>query len=395
MTTRARSAAPRKDPATGTWFFIVDGGVGADGQRRQVKRRGFRTKALAAEALDAVRGKARTRSYVKPSKQSVGEYLDGWVAALPNRLRPSTVDSYRRCLLYLTPTLRATRLDALTAEALDRLYAELRVTGRRQKEGGLSPRSIRYVHTVIRAALADAVKKGTLDRNVADAADPPRSKDAKPPEMGFWTPTELATFLKLTADDPLGPLYRTAAMCGLRRGEVCGLRWQDVDFDKARIHIRHTLIVVRSSGATDGGLRFSEPKTDKGRRVIDLDPVTLAALKTQQTRQAAWKLATGAGWANEHGLCFTEPGGRPLDPESVGQRFNRRVARAGVPRISFHGLRHSHCAALIAAGEGGLLIARRLGHHSAAFSLDRYGHLFEQAGSEAAAAVAAMVDGGF
>jgi integrase len=114
--------------------------------------------------------------------------------------------------------------------------------------GGLSPRSIRYVHTVIHAALSDAVKKGTLSRNVADVADPPQSKDAKPPEMGFWTPTELETFLKLPSDDPLGPLYRVAAKCGLRRGEVCGLRWQDVDFDKAKIHIRRTLIVVRGPG---------------------------------------------------------------------------------------------------------------------------------------------------
>ena len=101
----------------------------------------------------------------------------------------------------------------------------------------------------------------------------------------------------------------------------------------------------------------------------------------------------GAGWQDEHDLVFTGPDGSPLDPESVAKVFDRRVTRSGLPRIRFHDLRHTHVAHLIAAGEQPLLIAKRVGHASCAFTQDRYGHLFEDAGSQAASAVAAMVDG--
>src|ERR1019366_6664141 len=137
-------------------------------------------------------------------------------------------------------------------------------------------------------------------------------------------------------------LFRMAAMTGMRRGEVCGIRWNDVDLDKARIHVRQQLNVVRSPGAPDGGLVFSErTKTDRGRRIVDLDPETVAILKGRRRQQAEHRLAMGAGWANDRDLVFTEPDGRPLDPESVSQVFNRRVARSGLPRIRFHDLRHT------------------------------------------------------
>jgi integrase len=152
---------------------------------------------------------------------------------------------------------------------------------------------------------------------------------------------------------------------------------------------------VRQQLTTIGGrLLFSErTKTDRGRPRIDLDPATVAVLKTQGTRQKGDKLAMGAGWLNEHDLVFAQPDGRPLDPERVAKVFDRRVARSGLPRIRFHDLRRTHVAHLIAAGEQPLLIARRVGHASSSFTIDRYGHLFETTGSQAASAVAAMVDG--
>jgi integrase len=115
-------------------------------------------------------------------------------------------------------------------------------------------------------------------------------------------------------------------------------------------------------------------------------------LRTQRKRQAEQRLLVGAGWSNDHDLVFTDPAGHPLDPESVAKVFDRRVARLGLKRLRFHDLRHTHVAHLIAAKQQPLKIAKRLGHASAAFTQDRYGHLFEDADSEAAAAVAAMVD---
>ena len=234
----------------------------------------------------------------------------------------------------------------------------------------------------------EGAKLDLLVRNVATKARPPSAKSTTAPEMAWWTPEQLRTFLDLTATEALGPPFRVAAMTGMRRGEVCGLRWSDVGLDRGRIQVRQQLTTI------GGQLLFSErPKTDHGRRRIDLDPATVAVLKTQGTRQKGEKLAMGAGWSNEHDLVFAQPDGRPLDPESVAKVFDRRVARSALPRIRFHDLRRTHVAHLIAAGEQPLLIARRVGHASSSFTMDRYGHLFETAGSQAASAVAAMVDG--
>jgi integrase len=381
-------AAPRKDPTTGKWWFIVDTGIGADGKRHQAKRRGFVTKNAAKEELTKIRRSVDTQTFVPPSQQKLGEYLDQWLKGLPTAgLRPSTIDGYRRCLLYLTPALRSRRVDKLTASDLDVFYSDLLASGRRQKEGGLSPRSVRYVHVVIQKALGDAVRKGELARNVATVASPPSAKSTRAPEMNWWTPEQLRSFLSLTGDEPLGPLFRVAAMTGMRRGEVCGLRWSDVDLEKGRIEVRQQLL------ALGGELSFSErTKTDHGRRRIDLDPVTVAVLKSQKARQAGDRLALGPGYT-DNGLVFAQPDGSPVDPESVAKVFERRVAKSTLPRIRFHDLRHTHVAHLIAAGEQPLLIAKRLGHSSSAFTMDRYGHLFETADSQAASAVAQMVDG--
>ena len=387
MTKRAASAGPRKDERTGTWWFVCDVGAGPDGRRHQARRRGFPTKKAAQAEINRLRHSVDERTFVPPARRTLDEYLSGWLAGLPTTgLRPSTIDGYRRCLLYVTPVLGRRQLDQLTAGDFDRLYSDLLASGRRERQGGLSPRSVRYVHVVIQKALGDAVRKHELARNVATESSPPSAKSARAPEMSWWTPAQLRTFLQFTAEDDLAPLFRVAAMTGMRRGEVCGLRWADLDLDKARLHVRQQLTTL------GGKLIFSDrTKTDHGRRTIDLDAGTVAALRAHRRRQAETRLLIGAGY-RDHDLLFAQPDGSPLDPESVAKVFDRRVARSVLPRIRFHDLRHSHVAHLIAAGEQPLLIARRLGHASASFTLDRYGHLFEQAGSQAASAVAAMVD---
>ena len=398
---RATAAVPKKAP-NGTWYFSVDAGpgIGADGKfrdRRQAYRRGFATKNEAQAELDKIRGQKRTQSYVAPAKMTFGEYVPQWLAGLPvTGLRASTIDGYRRNMDYVLPVLAGRRLDAITAADLDAIYSDLLANGRRRKPyGPLSLRSVFYIHCTVHKALGDAVNKGILSRNVAEKAAAPKAKATKPAEPSWWTPEQLRAFLAFTADEPLGPLFRLAAMTGMRRGEVCGLRWSDVTLDAAKLEVRQQLNVVRTPGAPDGGLVFSErTKTDNGRRWIDLDPGTVTVLRAVEKRQKeAWMLLGRPESFNPHDLVFTQPDGSPLDPESVAKVFDRRVARAKLPRIRFHDLRHTHVAHLIAAKEQPLLIAKRLGHGSAAFTQDKYGHLFEQAGSQAASAVAAMVDG--
>ncbi len=388
--TRSASAAPRKDLRSRTWYFVADAGVGPDGKRRQAKRRGFPTKKAAQEALDKLRTGVADGIYVPPAKVTFGDYLDGWITSLPTRgLRSSTIDGYRRNVLYVPAGLRARRLDKVTPGDLNRLYSDLLASGLRQRQGGLSPRSVRYVHVVLSKALSDAVEEEILARNVATKATPPTPKSTKPKEPDWWRPAELDQFLLATANEALGNLIRVAAMTGMRRGEVCGLRWEDVDLAVGRIEVRQQLTTI------NGDLIFSErTKTDNGRRSIDLDPATVTALRRERKRQAENRLATGEGYQDGgRDLVFTRADGEPLDPESVAKVFDRRVARYGLRRIRFHDLRHTHVAHLIKANVPALVISRRMGHASTTFTMDQYGHLFEEADAEAASAVAALVDG--
>jgi integrase len=389
MTKRATSAAPRRDEANGTWWFVVDLGAGPDGKRRQAKRRGFRTKKLAQEELDKLRREVTTSTYVAPARQSLGEYLDKWLAGLPNSgLRASTIDSYSRTLSYLRSCLGNRRLDQVAAADLDLAYAELLSSGRRHREGGLSPRTVRYAHSILRKAFADAVRKGELSRNPTTAASPPSAKSTKAPEQSWWTPEQLRTFLNATTADPLFPVFRLAAMSGMRRGEVLGVRWGDIDLKRGRVEVRQQIIVINGQVLVSHRL-----KSDHGRRSIDLDPLTTAALRTHRARQGEQRLMVGTGY-RDNDLVFAKPDGEALDPGSVAKMFERRSLKSGLPRVRFHDLRHGHAAHLIAAGRPALEVSRRLGHASVAFTLSHYGHLFESAGTEAAAAVSAMVDGG-
>jgi integrase len=380
MTSR-RSAGPQKDDRTGTWGFVVDLGAGPQGQRRQARRRGFTTKKAAQEALDKLRVSAREGTFVEITNVRVADYLQSWLDAAGVAGRaPATMASYRWLVKkYIEPAIGGVRLQSLQPGHLDSLYAKM-------IGDGLSPRTTRYVHSVLRKALGDAVRKGLVLRNVATLADPPSAKSAQAPEMQFWTPAELAAFLAATKDDELFALYRLTAMSGLRRGEVCGLRWSNVDLEGSRIHVRHQINVV------DGQLVHAEhPKSDHGRRTIDLDAATMSILRRHRAVQLERRLLVGDGWADGD-LVFCGPAGDPLHPESVSKTFTRRARAAAVPVIRFHDLRHTHCAHLIAAGRNPKEISRRLGHASVSFTLDRYGHLMPEAGADAAAAVAALVD---
>jgi integrase len=364
--------------------------AGPDGKRHQARRRGFATKGAAQAELDKIRKAAREQTYVPLTKQTVTEYLTSWLAALPNAgIRATTIDGYRRHLaIHVLPAIGSMKLQDVRPQHLDALYAQLLSSGYRGHgpQAGLSPRTTRYVHCILLKAFGDAVRKDALERNPATAATAPSPKSTRAPEMSWWRPDELRTFLAATAKDPLGPLFRLAAMTGMRRGEVCGLQWDDVDLDASRLTVRRQIVTIDHKLVVSG-----RTKTDHGLRDIDLDPLTVSTLRAHKARQSALRLKMGEGYRDE-GWVFSEANGSPLHPEMVAKVFRRRAARAGVPDIRFHDLRHTHVAHLIAAREQPLMIAKRLGHSSPSFSLARYGHLMDKAGAQAASAVARLVD---
>jgi integrase len=275
------------------------------------------------------------------------------------------------------------RLQQLSADRLDRFYADMLAGGRRGG-GGLSPKTVRYLHTTLHKALGDAVRKNLIVRNPAEAADPPKLRQAGSRDLRTWSPEELRMFLLGVADHPLSAAWVLAATTGMRRGEILGLRWADIDFGSRRLAVRQTLLSVGYK------LTFGTPKTARGRRTIALDTTTLEALARHRGRQVEESRRLGLD-VTELGLVFTKVDGTPIHPDIFTQTFERLVARLGLPRIRLHDLRHTHATLGLASGVPAKVMSDRLGHSTVAFTQDVYMHAIPRIEEAAAQQLADLI----
>lgn len=385
----SRAGSVKKD-RTGRWFFVVDLSPPGARHRKQVRRRGFPTAKAARNALDELKANLRAGTWAAPSKQTLGEFLEKWLATVTPRLRPATVYSYRRNLrLHVVDRIGDVPLQALDAGTLNVLYADLLQPGANRATGGpLAARTVTYIATIVKSALGDAVRWGRLARNPADLADPPRASAHRRPDMVTWTAEEVARFLTLgaAAGDRDVALWRLLVATGCRRGEALGLRWRDVDLDAGTATIRQTVIVVAHVP------QFGSPKTAAGARTLDLDAGTVTALREHRRRQAAERLQIGAGW-RDLDLVFPKVDGSMEDPESASLRFARRVRKADLPRLTLHGLRHTWATLALRAGVHPKVVQERLGHSTIGVTLGVYSHVTAGMGRQAAELVAGLIDG--
>ncbi len=323
-------------------------------------------------------------------KTTLGVYLtEKWLPLQHSRLRRSTFDSYRRNIdLHVIPVLGRVPLQKLTPEDLDGLYAHLLTNGRRDgKAGGLSVKTVRLVHLVLHKALADATRKGSVTRNVAAVCDPPKLSSAKSREIKAWNAEQLRAFLDQVRDNRAYPALLLAAHTGMRRGEILGLRWEDVHIDDARLSVRQALISV----AYD--VQLSDVKTGSARRTIDLDARTLEVLRHWRERQEDERRLLGARY-HDRDLVFCRPDGDPSHPDLFSQTFDRAVAGSGLPNITLHDLRHTHASLLLKAGVPVKVVSERLGHSSPSFTMSVYQHVMPGMQAEAAAIFSRLLDGG-
>lgn len=368
-----------------TWSVVVELGRDDRGQRKQKWHSGYRTKREAERALVEILGRLERGTYVEPTRQDLAAYLREWLPAVRSTVRPGTWNSYRTNMeRHVIPRIGTVPLQRLGAEHLNGLYAELLESGRCDGRGGLSPRTVRYTHTILHRALRDAVRWGRLPRNVADLADAPRSKA---PEMQTWHQEELKRFLDNVVTDRLYAAWLLLATTGLRRGELLGLRWQDVVLDTGRIVIRQSLMSV------GGELNLSAPKTSKSRRGLSLDPTTTAVLRAHRGRQLQERLAWGPDY-QDAGLVFCREDGAPVRPDSFSRRFQTLASAAGLPVIRVHDVRHTYASIALTAGTHPKVVADRLGHSTIGTTLDTYSHVVQSLEDQAAAQVAAVILGG-
>jgi integrase len=331
------------------------------------------------------------------AKITVGQWLDQWLKSL--RLAPSTMASYSKNVrLHIKPQLGQIQLARLTGTRISTLYRELERTGRQDHESGtgLSARTVRYVHTILKAALREAVDQGLIVVNPADKAKPPAAREAKAPEIHPWTAPQLSSFLRWADEHGCrdAVAWRLLAYTGMRRGEALALRWRDLDMDAGRVSVRRSVGLVRMKGE---GAEFVEGPTKSGKdRVVDLDPQTVAALRSWRLARAGLDLRL----ARDDALIFGDLGGRHLHPEFFTRRFTRSLALARrelgtevLPMIRLHDLRHTHATLLLAAGVPVKVVSERLGHASVTITLMIYAHVMPGMGAGAAATFAALVGG--
>lgn len=336
---------------------------------------------------------------VRPSREPLAKYMSEWVENVKaTEVRPQTLYDYRRIVRrYLadppnpeTPPIGKVPLHRLTSEAVQKLYTYL------WEDEGLAPRTIRYLHAVLRQCLSYAVNTGALARNPTDAVTVPkrRSDGRGRPEgaMRAMSREEAGKFVEAARGRRLEALWLVLVTGGLRPAEALGLLWRDVDLEAGKLHVRRTLL---RRGVK--GWKLEEPKTARARRTVVLPDSAAQALRDWNTTQKRERLKAG-GEYEDHGFVFANHFGKPLHRTNVARRGYRRVLEAAglgtyegegkdrrfVPGFRLYDLRHTCATLLLLAGENPKVVSERLGHASIALTLDTYSHVLPSMQEQAA-----------
>lgn len=348
-------------------------GRDGSGKRRYINKTFKGNKKKAQEALNSMLHAGDLGTLTEPTKTTLGEYLDEWLetAATP-RVRSRTLDGYKYLVeKYIKPELGSLRLHKVSPLDIQKLYTSLLAKG-------LSPKTVRHVHGVLRGSLNQAVKWRLLVLNPALAVDLPRQRKK---EMKAFSAEEAGKFLKHAAEDRWGVLFWVAVTTGMRPGEYLGLKWQDIDLDKGVVAVRRTIVAHPKGGGWD----FAEPKTAQSARSIPLPPSVTKALAEHKKEQAAERLKAGPKYAG-HDLVFATEKGEPINqPNLVNRHFKPILENAGLSLdYRLYDLRHSCATLLLAQGEHPKVVSERLGHASVTLTLDTYSHVLPTMQQQAA-----------
>ena len=307
-------------------------------------------------------------------KLTVGEYLDRWLLdSLQGTVRVSTRERHEiNIRVHIQPALGRVLLKALTPTHVRALHRE-------KLDEGLATATVRKIHSTLHKALAQAVSDGLLPRNAADVKAPRPA----PEEMRPLSEAEAHAFLQMAGEsgDRFESLYVLAITTGLRRGELLGLRWDDVDLERGTLRVGRALV-------REGGRHLlGETKTRRGRRQVNLTPRTVKALKTHRKRQLEERMKL-VGLHEDHGLIFATKVGTPVNPENLVKRsFKPLLKKTGLPEIRFHDLRHTCATLLLGRGVHPKIVQELLGHATIAMTLDTYSHYLPSMGDQASGAM--------
>ena len=343
----------------GSWTIILN--LGRDpstGKRKQqwVTVRG--TKKAAETKLTELQNQLDNGGYIKPSTETVGAFLTRWLDDyISTQIRPTTLEAYWQRGRHLISGLGHIALSELRPEHIHCYY--------REKSQSLSAATLIKHHNLLRKALSHAVKWQSVVRNVAEAVEPPRSRRK---EMRALTGPEVHRLLDACIDSPWHPLFHTLTWTGLRRSELLGLRWRDVDLLLATLRVVQTLQKLNA-----GEFIYQEPKTASGRRTISLSPASCLELRAHKNKQERDAGLLGIPLTDDT-LVFGHPDGSPRVPSTLTLAFRRLTKRIGLDGVRLHDLRHTMASLYLEQGVNPKTVAERLGHSSVNITLDLYSH---------------------
>jgi len=352
MSNRSHGEGSLSHRSNGTWLAQVS----IEGKRVSHT---FKLRKDAQEWLTSTTGQVRQGLTYSSSKTTVDELLTIWLAMKKTKSRPATEEQYRRLTrLYISPHMGSMKLQEVSPTKIQRLYLDL-------ENQNVGRRTIQLVHTILHGFLGHAARLGLVAQNWADLVEVPRPDKR---EMSVWDETQVSKFLMTVPDDPF---YRLAFTTGMRRGELIGLQWKDLDWNTGMLHI--TRQVYEPEG---GGFIFQEPKTEQGKRAIRLRSGLIEALRKQfSTTIPLMKAIAGDDW-QENDLIFPSDKGTPRNGYNVSKNFDKAIKQAGLPDIRFHDIRHTVASYMLLHGEPPTRVAGILGHKVAVL-LDTYAHYIQ------------------
>lgn len=340
------------------------------------KRRSFygERQADALKAMRAAQKSGDDGTYFEPKKVQLSQWLDLWLEEyIKPSSKPLTYTTYQsRIETHIKPALGRIKLTALNATHIQTFYNDLL----RNKQ--LSPKTIKNVHGILHKALEQALKLRYIGLNAADACTLPRveKKEIRPLSEG-----EIAAFLEVIQEDPLRDLFTVALFTGMREGEICGLPWSAVDFKKGTITVKQQLCKEKIKG----GKHYVAPTKNDKSRTLTPAPFVLEILRRTKREQLGAALAFGPTWVNEFDLVFTDKSGHFVVPQTALKHFKAATEKIGRPDARFHDLRHTYAVTALQEGDDVKTVQQNLGHATASFTLDVYGHVSEKMKKESAA----------
>ena len=336
------------------------------GTGRQVQKSVYgATQKEVLKQLQQIQADMERGVFLEPSKMTVAQWLDIWLAEYMDSAKPATVNSYKaQTKNHIKPALGAVKLQKLSPHHIQQFCNDLN----RQK--GLSPKTVKNIHGVLHTALRQALENDYIRSNPADRTNLPRVEKL---EIETLPEDKIAAFVERTASLQFGTIYFVTLFTGLRQSEALGLTWDTIDFEKGCILVRRQLVKNRETSVYE----FQSLKNDKPRTVTPARAV-MQRLWLHRREQNEQRARAGEAWDNPMNLVFTNPFGDYLVHVTVYKHYKRLVAELGIPELRFHDLRHTYAVNALQSGDDIKTVQGNLGHHTAAFTLDTYGHVTEK-----------------